>query len=178
MTVTASALPPHIEDAIAAISEFHAQHKRAATPIQRFVGRLTTVLGRPEAIGIFTAIVALWVVLELLGAHFRVVADPSPFSLLQGVVTLFSVYITLLILATQQRDDLIASHREQLTLQLAILGEQKSAKIISLLEDLRRDHPGIANRVDAEALAMSMPADPQAVLDAIKESQTETDAPN
>lgn len=178
MTVTAPTLPPHIEDAIAAISEFHAQHKREATPIQRFVGRLTTVLGRPETIGVFAAIVALWVVLELLGAHFRVVADPAPFSVLQGVVTLFSVYITLLILATQQRDDLIASHREQLTLQLAILGEQKSAKIISLLEDLRRDHPGIANRVDAEALAMSMPADTQAVLDAIKESQTDPDGAN
>jgi uncharacterized membrane protein len=64
----------------------------------------------------------------------------------------------------------LASCREQLTLDLAILGEQKSAKIIELLEELRRDDPTIRNRVDHDAAAMSAPADPQAVLDAIKDS--------
>ena len=52
---------------------------------------------------------------------------------------LLALYVTVLILTTQRRDDQLASYREQLTLELAILGEQKSAKIISLLEELRRD---------------------------------------
>ena len=58
-------------------------------------------------------------------------------------------------------------------MELAILGEQKSAKIIELLEEMRRDDPSLRNRVDHEAAAMSMPADPQAVLDAIKDSHEE-----
>jgi uncharacterized membrane protein len=62
----------------------------------------------------------------------------------------------------------LASHHEQLTLELAILSEQKSAKIIALLEELRQDHPEIRNRVDKEAAAMSAPADPHSVLEAIK----------
>ena len=78
-----------------------------------------------------------------------------------------------MILATQRREDQLAGHREQLTLELAILGEQKSAKIIQLLEEMRRDDPSLANRVDHEAAAMATPADPQAVLDAIKDSHEE-----
>jgi uncharacterized membrane protein len=62
----------------------------------------------------------------------------------------------------------LTSHHEQLTLELAILSEQKAAKIISLLEELRQDHPEIHNRVDHEAAAMSAPADPKSVLESIK----------
>ncbi len=81
--------------------------------------------------------------------------------------------MTVMILSTQRREDELAGHREQLTLQLAILGDQKAAKIIELLEELRRDHPSIHDRVDHDANAMSKPADPEAVFDAIKESDKE-----
>ncbi len=74
----------------------------------------------------------------------------------------------------------VAHHRHRselkavgITLELAILGEQKSAKIIELLEEMRRDDPSLRDRVDHEAAAMSTPADPQAVLDAIKDSHDE-----
>lgn len=51
---------------------------------------------------------------------------------------------------------------------VAILSEQKSTKIIQLLEKMRRDSPHLTDRLDHEAHAMSASADPQAVLDAIK----------
>ena len=38
---------------------------------------------------------------------------------------------------------------------------------------MRCDDPSLANRVDHEAAAMSVAADPQAVLDAIKDSHGE-----
>jgi uncharacterized membrane protein len=77
-----------------------------------------------------------------------------------------------LILITQRREDELAGHRDQLTLQLGILSEQKSAKIIELLEELRRDAPDLRNRLDPEATAMSTPADHE-VLNAIKEISDE-----
>ena len=60
------------------------------------------------------------------------------------------------------------THHEHLTLELAILSEQKTAKIISLLEELRVDHPDIHDRIDDEAAAMSAPTDPRSVLETIK----------
>jgi uncharacterized membrane protein len=82
--------------------------------------------------------------------------------------------MVILILATQQREYQLAKLREQLTLELAILSEQKTAKVIQLLEESRRDNPLIRNRVDQEAEAMAQPADPQSVLDAIKETHAES----
>ncbi len=81
--------------------------------------------------------------------------------------------MTSLILTTQRREDELASLREQLTLELGILSEQKASKIISLLEELRLDNLNIRNRIDLEAAAMSAPADPEAVLEAIKETRDE-----
>ena len=44
------------------------------------------------------------------------------------------------------------------------MSEQKTAKVIQLLEESRRDNPLIRDRVDQEAEAMAQPADPQSVL--------------
>jgi hypothetical protein len=57
-----------------------------------------------------------------------------------------------------------------LALDLAILSEEKSAKIIRLLEEFPRDSPEIHDRVDHEAEAMAQPANPQSMLQAIRET--------
>jgi uncharacterized membrane protein len=164
-------LPAHIEATVRAIAELHAEHHRRTTPVQRTVGRLTRLVGRPKFVGWLTLIIALWIALntavQLSGGR---AVDPAPFAYLQDAGELAALYITVLILITQRREDQLAEAREQLTLELAILSEQKSAKIISLLEEMRRDNPLIPDRADPEAEALSTPADPQAVLDAIQET--------
>jgi uncharacterized membrane protein len=167
-------LPDHIEETIRSIDRLHAEHRRDATPLQRAVDRMTTLLGRPGFILLVTVIVALWVGGNLLAAAFGHRAiDPPPFSGLAGVVSLASLYMVVLILATQRREDQLAQHREQLILELALLSEQKTAKVIELLEEFRRDSPLIHNRVDRQADSMAQPADPQQMLDAIKEIRAE-----
>jgi uncharacterized membrane protein len=167
-------LPDHIEETIRSIDRLHAEHRRDATPLQRAVERVTTLLGRPGFIFVVTAFVALWAGGNLLAAAFGHRAlDPPPFSGLAGVVSLASLYMVVLILATQRREDQLAQHREQLILELALLSEQKTAKVIELLEEFRRDSPLIHNRVDRQADSMAQPADPQQMLDAIKEIRAE-----
>ena len=72
-------------------------------------------------------------------------------------------------------EDQLAQLHEQLNLELANLSEQKTAKVIQLLEESRRDNPLIRNRVDQVAEAMAQPADPQSVLDAIRETHAEAE---
>jgi uncharacterized membrane protein len=134
------------------------------------------LLGRPRFIGVLTVIAASWISLNLLAAAlgYRPI-DPPPFSWLGGAVSLVSLYMVILILAAQQREYQLAQLREQLTLELAILSEQKTAKVIQLLEESRRDNPLIRNRVDQEAEAMALPADPQSVLDAIKDTHADVE---
>ena len=60
--------------------------------------------------------------------------DLPPFSGLDGAVSVASLFMVVLILATQRREDQLAQLREQLNLELPILSEQKTAKVIELLE--------------------------------------------
>ncbi len=164
-------LPAHIEETVQAIARLHADHYARASPLQKAMDALTAGAGRPSFIVGVTAVVLFWIMLNvgLAAAGFEA-PDGPPFAWLQGAVGLGALYMTALILTTQRREDQLASHREQLTLELGILSEQKTAKIIQLLEELRRDNPIIPDRIDDEAEALSAPADPQAVLEAIKET--------
>lgn len=164
-------LPTHMSDTISAIAKLHADHERDATVIQHLMERTTDWFGKPRFVAVFTGFVAIWIAIvelesRLTGHSF----DPQPYNLLQGVLTVLAVYMTALILSTQRRASRLADHREQLTLELATLAEQKSAKTIALLEELRRDSPHLPDRVDDEANAMSQSADPGSVLQAITDS--------
>jgi uncharacterized membrane protein len=163
-----------IEDTIQAIAEVHAEHYQQATLLQQIVGRVTATIGRPAVSVILTVLVLGWVFANL-GVVWTggVPWDPPPFPYLATAGSVVALYTTLLILATQRHDDELARHRDQLTLEIAILGEQKTAKIIQILERMRNDSPYLENRTDQEAALMSASADPQSILRAIKDAQAD-----
>lgn len=163
-------LPTHIETTLRAIADLQARHQRKATPSQRAFAVMAGFMARPRFIGVLTFVLAGWIFTNLLVRRLGFTPwDPPPFSWLQGMVAVAALYTTATILIAQKREDEFSSLREQLTLELALLGEQKSAKTIELLERLRRDLPSAPNRVDPEAAAMARPADPISVADAIIE---------
>ena len=171
---TSKPLPPHVESTIAAIARLHAEHHERATPFERFTEGLTARARQPKFIAWLTLAVGGWMSVNLLLIFigYRPI-DAPPFAWLEEAVSLAALYMTVLIVSTQRRDDELASHRDQLTLQLSIQADQKAAKIIGLLEELRRDHPEIHDRIDHDAQAMSTPSDPQFVSEAIKDSHDE-----
>ncbi|HEY0435444.1 MAG TPA: DUF1003 domain-containing protein [Phenylobacterium sp.] len=139
--------------------------------------RLTRFFSRPRAAGLLAALLVAWLGLNLaLQMGGATAFDPPPYNLLQGMTGVVALFMTVFILITQRREDELSELREQLTLELAMLSEQKAAKIIELIEELRRDLPMVVNRYDAEARILSHPADPEAVLEALKETQMGPDA--
>ena len=101
--------------------------------------------------------------------------DAPPFFWLQGFIGFYAAVVTTMVLAIQNRQSREAERRAHLELQVNLLAEQKAAKIIALLEELRRDLPNVANRVDPLANAMAKQVDPRAVLDAM-DSNAESEA--
>ena len=166
------AVPPHVEDTVQAVARFHATHHADASLLQRMIEQITRRAGSPAFIVLLAALVVSWIALNLaLMALGRTPVDAPPFFWLQGAVTLTALFMTVIILTTQRREDKLAGLRDQLTLELSILSEQKSAKIIDLLEEMRRDDPHITDRTDEHADALSKPADPDVVLEALKDKQ-------
>jgi uncharacterized membrane protein len=174
MATSSTPLPAHVEDAVRKIAELHAQHHRKASRIQRTVDRMVRLVGRPRFVGVLTGVIAVWIGLNLfLQFTGHKPPDPAPFGFLQDAGAALSLYITVLILITQRREDQLAEQREQLTLELALINDQKTAKIIQLLEEMRRDNPMMTNRADPQAAALSNAADPEAVLNAISTTNDE-----
>ena len=62
-------------------------------------------------------------------------------------------------------------------MQINLLSEQKLAKLVALLEELRRDIPMVPNRYDAVAHAMTKAVDPRAVILALEETFEAKDPP-
>ena len=169
MTDTEPRLADHIEKSVQAIADVHRAHERSAGPLQRIVQRITAVLAQPISILFAIAVVAGWIAANSwVAAHGGHPPDPPPFGWLELATTVAGFLLASLILATQKREDQIDKQRSQLTLELALLSEQKSAKLIALIEEMRRDSPSLADRIDPESDAMSQPADAHSVLDEIR----------
>jgi uncharacterized membrane protein len=170
----AQRLPEHIEQTIQALADLHAQHERRGSPSQIALRNLISMAARPRSLSAVLLVIAAWAAVNAaMVALGRPAPDPPPFYELDTVLAIASLCVTLTILTIQRREDQLSHLREQLALELAILGEQKNAKIIQLLEELRRDSPAVPDRPDAEAEAMAQPANPREVLDAIEERHAE-----
>ena len=97
----------------------------------------------------------------------RPAPDPFPFHILAAVASTLDLFLAAMILVAQRHDDELADRRDQLTLEIAILSEQKTAKIIALLEEFRRNDPHQSDGRDRVAEALAQPSDPQALLGTI-----------
>ena len=54
ITGTPDGLPPHIEESVQSIVRLHADHHHSATPRERLIDRLTSVLGSTSFIVVLT----------------------------------------------------------------------------------------------------------------------------
>jgi uncharacterized membrane protein len=160
-------LADHIAASVDAIGSLYDEHRRSATRLQASIDRITSVIGRPGFVVVVVLGLAAWIV-----AAFALTpgdANQPTFLWLEISATVAALLVAMLILVTQRRQDKLADRRAQLTLELAMLADRKSAKIIALLEELRRDHPDLENRADTESAEMATPSDPEAVLAALDE---------
>ena len=166
-----STLPPQHAEHAETIAAIRARAENQLSSPQRFVESFTARIGRPRSIGTLLFFIALWVGWNVAcAASGQETVDPAPFFWLQGAVALYGALVSTFVLATQNREKKHAEQRAYLELQVNLLAEQKTAKIIQLLEELRRDMPTVPNRVDREANAMQQPVDTAAVLNTLQET--------
>ncbi len=162
-------VPPHVAETVQAIALLHAEHHRKSTISERIVDRATEFVGRPRMLlALFAAILAWMGVNILILVQGGVPLDAPPFPWMEVTLSAIGLGIAVMILTSQRRADRFANLREQMTLEVTLLTEQKTRKIIELLEELRRDSPGVKDRHDLEAEQMVAKADPHEVLEVIE----------
>lgn len=160
-------VPPHVEQSVESILEIHRRAESELSGHQRAIERITRFVGRPHSVYAILGFVVAWTVGNAtLGMH---AFDPPPFPRLDGLFSLTAVLMAVVILTTENRQAQIAAQREKLDLQLSALTEAKVAKVIELVEALRRDHPQISDRPDRDASEMTQSTDPATMLRLMEE---------
>ena len=99
-----------------------------------------------------------------------------PFDVQEMGVDVAALLIATGVLVQQTREDRLAEQRSHLTIQINLLTEQKIAKLIELVEELREDLPTIRDREDLEARIMQQATDPQVVLDILQQNLGSSEA--
>ena len=168
----------HAEEAIEAVADLERVAQEAMSSHHKWIERVTNRIGQPLSFYLVVAFVALWIgsnltVLQATGKTF----DPPPFYWLQGMVSLSALLVAILILTTANRVAQIDTARDKLDLQINLLNERRTAKLIRMLDEFRRDSPQVPTHNDPEVHQLSEPTDPHAVSRAIEEHTPQQPAP-
>jgi len=155
---------------IGAVRDFYAREDQKISRSQRILEHISMVIGKPLYLGLTLCFALAWVAINLaLSWRGRVAFDPAPFIWLQGLIGLGALVTTTIVLSKQNRLAKLAEQRAHLDLKVTLLTEQKAAKLIDLLEELRRDLPNVENRLDPHAEALQQSMNPDLVLAALDE---------
>ena len=159
-----------ISQNIEAVLDFYAREEQKISPSQRILERISHFVGQPVYLGLILIFVTLWVLANTASREFGMLPfDPAPFFWLQGIVGLSALLTATVVLSKQNRLAKLEEQRAHLELKVNLLTEQKAAKLIDLLEELRRDLPNVRNRHDSEAVALKQSMNPDLVLAALDE---------
>jgi uncharacterized membrane protein len=162
-------LPQSVSDNIGTIAEFYERHEQRMSGAQAVIEKLSLILGSPAYVVGNVVFVVCWIVANLVAPKLGYKQlDEPPFYWLQGLVGLNAFIISTTVLIRQNRMSKLAEHNAHLDLQVNLLTEEKTSKIIALLEELRHDMPNVRDKIDPEAQELSQPADTRTVLSAIE----------
>lgn len=162
-------LPEQVVKNIETVIKFQAKQVRNVAFHERIIGKVAAFFGKSQFLYAQLIFFTLW------WAYSNFMADWVPLPLLKLDLKEMGVDIAALLIATgvliqQSRQDKLAEQRSHLTLQINLLTEQKIAKLIKLVEELRTDLPGVRDRYDWEAATMQQATDPQIVLDILQDN--------
>lgn len=140
---------------IRAVADLERAALSQRTPLDRIIDTITDFCGSMSFVYVHAIWFGGWLLWNLLplipkGMHF----DPYPFQLLTLVVSLEAIFLSTFILISQNRQSRLSERRNHLDLQINLLAEQETTKMLGLLEaiaqrlDIDCDDPELAEMVE------------------------------
>lgn len=165
-----------INQNIEAVLNFYAREDEKMSFAQRLLEKTSYFISEPIFLGLILLFVFIWIACNLIMSYFSMTPfDPAPFHFLQAIVGLSALLTATVVLSKQNRLAKLEERRAHLDLKVNLLTEQKTAKMIDLLEELRFDLPNIRNRPDTIATELKHALSPKQVLAALDERGDENE---
>ncbi len=147
---------------------FQTQKHQSIPKHQRLLESIATAFGQPWFLYAELIFFGTWGIASHAFPANLVDWGIPRFSLREQGLDVISLVISTGVLIYQTREEEASEERAHLALQLNLITEQKIAKLIALVEELRADSPNIRDRLDLEAEAMQQTTDPQVVIEILQ----------
>jgi uncharacterized membrane protein len=156
------------EGNISAIAEMEREATVGRSAGERMGDLIARQAGRVWFISAHAIWFAVWIFLNT-GLIPRLRAfDPYPYQFLTLVVSLEAIFLSLFILMSQNRGNKQADARSHLDLQINLLAEQESTKILQMLQKLCAHH-NLSIADDPEVELLTSPTKPEMLREKLKE---------
>jgi uncharacterized membrane protein len=123
------------EENIRAVARLQARAQQRRTLAQRLGDWITVCAARESSVAFHVVWFALWVTINS-GHGLISPFDPFPFTLLTTIVSLEAIFLTLFVLASENRLTQEADRRGQLDLQVNLLAEQEMTMVLRMLKEV------------------------------------------
>lgn len=160
---------------VAAIVEMQRKQAAGRTVQDRLAAAMTDFSGSMAFVYIHAVWFGLWVLLNIgiLRVPYLTQFDPYPFGLLTLVVSLEAIFLSTFVLIAQNNLSALSERRAELDLHVNLLAEQKTAKVLELLDHMARQldtmHGQFNYTPDAETEALKLSPEPDEVLTVMEE---------
>jgi uncharacterized membrane protein len=134
------------------------------SPLDRVSDAITRFIGSLPFLMLHLVGIAFWIGWNLSPAR---PFDPLPFNLLGVMVSIEAIILSSFILITQNRMQRLADRRTHLELQINMLAEQESTKLLEMLTAIQ-EHLGIG-APDAEVAALQQATEPERLMEQIEQ---------
>jgi uncharacterized membrane protein len=163
-------LPEQVIKNVEAIGNHIERHQKNASADWRILIKITTIFRQPQFLYFQVGFFTIWQTYSHFAYHNAIPKFLPLLDFQNQWLTIASLLISTGVLIYQTRQEELSEERSHLMLQLNLLTEQKIAKLISLVEELRIDLPDVIDRDDLEAEIMKQATDPEAILGALQQN--------
>ncbi len=161
--------PSISERNVTAIVALEHESRNARSGSERFSDNVAQQAGTIWFISAHAIWFAVWMILNAGLIPSIPIFDPFPYQFLTFVVSLEAIFLALFILMSQNRSNRQADARGHLDLQINLLAEQESTKMLQMLQSLCKYH-GLSEARDPELEQLKQATKPEELLKELKES--------
>lgn len=103
-----------------------------------------------------------WLYINLGYSSIFPIFDPFPFGLLTMIVSLEAIFLSIIVLISQNRESQVNDLRNEIDFQVNTNAEREITKLIHLVNEIH-DHLGLKSKPDREIEEMKKPLDTQKI---------------
>lgn len=137
---------------------FRAKSLSRRRPIDVLADRIIGVAGTIPVVELHAVVFLAWILVNTGVVPVLPVFDPYPFGFLTMMISIEAIFLSLLILISQNRQSTVADLREEMNFQITVQSEQEVTKLLRLVRDIHAYH-GLARRRDSELEKMTQKLD-------------------